>query len=210
MIFFIRFVRSQFEDCLPSERTIRKWLESLDGNPGFSVEVLEHLRVINLKEQIYASLSLDEMSIKSDYCFDGKRFKGNVDFGVDRNENNTSCSKIELAHQVLVFFLVALNCHWKIAIGYMFIAALPAAERHKLVEKCISKLKETGVIITNITFDAPSVNISLLQKLGACILPTCMQPRTNITSLNPIFVLLDNAHMLKESHQEIQWCIDSQ
>ena len=55
-------MRSQFEDCLPSDRNISKLKESRDGNPGFLVDVLEPFRVKISKEQMCASLSLNEMS----------------------------------------------------------------------------------------------------------------------------------------------------
>ncbi len=192
-----RLVRSQFEHCLPSERTIKGWMESLDGKPGFSLEVLEHLKQINSQSQIYASLSLDEMAIKTGNFFDGKQFRGQVDLGIDEEINNDINSNIKLAHQALVFFLVALNCHWKISVGYIFISAMSAVERLKIIQKCLQKIEETGVIVTNITFDAPSVNISLLQKLGGSISPNNIQPRTSFEKY-PRFILLDNAHMLKE------------
>ena len=66
--------------------TIRRWYSAIDGNPGFTQEAFDSLKVkdadANEKgEDIVCSLMLDEMSIMRHLDFDGKRVVGYVDVG---------------------------------------------------------------------------------------------------------------------------------
>lgn len=64
-----RYVRDKFKDKLPSPRTLRKWCESVDGDPGITKESLNVLNV-TIKDyqakgrQLFFSMAIDEMSIR--------------------------------------------------------------------------------------------------------------------------------------------------
>ncbi len=70
---------------------------------------------------------LDEMSIKKHVEFDGSRFHGHVNIGLDSAEGDNE----NLATDAL-FFLV--NGNWKLPIAYFLINGLSGRERANLVQ----------------------------------------------------------------------------
>lgn len=64
-----RYVRSVFQKHLPEPRTIRAWLESIDGSPGITKSALDALEN-KAKEyeangkQLFVALIDDEIAIK--------------------------------------------------------------------------------------------------------------------------------------------------
>ena len=89
------YVRSEFEDALPAERTLRH-CSSVEGEPGFSKESLDLLKRMAASKagECLVSLSLDEMALKSHIQFDGNQFIGGAGKDMNIDEN--------------VFFLLAL------------------------------------------------------------------------------------------------------
>ncbi|GBN27794.1 hypothetical protein AVEN_158652-1, partial [Araneus ventricosus] len=77
------FVREALSLNLPHPSTLRRWFQSVDGDPGFSNVAFEALKVkANAAEsKVICSLIIDEMSIRRQIEFDGKRLYGYVDLG---------------------------------------------------------------------------------------------------------------------------------
>lgn len=48
---------------------------------------------------------------------------------------------------------VAINEAWKVPVGYFFCTTLNSKQKSSLISLCLNKLNETGVIVTNVTFD---------------------------------------------------------
>ena len=125
-----RYVRETFNDILPHEKTLTKWLSKLDVTPGFSHAALCHLKIISESEAangkcVYTSLSIDEMKIKQHISFDGTVFHGGVDLGAGPSEYNDTP-----ATDAYVMMLTSLNGSWKIPIGYFFINTLSAIGKY--------------------------------------------------------------------------------
>ncbi|KAJ6648153.1 DNA transposase THAP9 [Pseudolycoriella hygida] len=83
-----RYVRKTFANKLPTPRTIRKWYESVDAEPGITEEALKALAIRvdeSKKKGVYLRfcLSMDEMSIREqiEYSKSRKKFYGYVDVG---------------------------------------------------------------------------------------------------------------------------------
>jgi len=76
------FVRKQFTNVLPHPRTLAKWYQVINGDPGFTSESFNTLKLtVKEKKIVLSSIVVDEMSIKDKIEFDGKHFHGLVDMG---------------------------------------------------------------------------------------------------------------------------------
>ena len=133
----------------------------LDGSPGFTNQVFEFLKekVEKNANPLVVSLIADEMALMSQLTFDGEKYIG----GVNKGEFGLND---DIATDSLVFMVVGVNCHFKLPVGYFLIKNMAAEERANLVETCLQKLKDCGVLVTSVTFDGPPVNQSLFKKLG--------------------------------------------
>lgn len=107
------YVRKTFNLALPHQSVIKKWSSAVECTPGFSNLCFETLR-IKVQEakdrghRVICSLLLDEMSIKKQIDYDGRRFWGYIDHGLDLQDD-----EIDPAQEVLVLMVVALNASWK-------------------------------------------------------------------------------------------------
>lgn len=189
------FVRKTFDTALPHPRTLRRWYSTVQGEPGFSSDVLcalkEHASKLN--QPPICALMFDCMAIRKHLEWDGKHFFGTVNVGAPTDDDS-----VPLAHEALVFHLVFLQSSWKIPVGYFFVASLNAEQLHGLVKQCISLLHESGISVSSLTCDGTSTNIAMANKLGCKItseniVPTFPHPVTN----ESIHFFLDVCHMLK-------------
>lgn len=184
-----KYLRNCF--TLPSPSTIRRWMSSVDCEPGFFTDVLD---TIKPKEDaqpgtIYFNLVVDSMSIRKHLQADKHTGKiiGNVTLGDDQ----TKC-----ASESLVFLLVPLvGGRARYPIGYFLIDKIDGAAQANLISQCLSLTAEYGIKVLNITFDGCNANITTAKKLGANL------PQNNLfnhpTLDYPVSVTLDPIHMLK-------------
>ena len=82
------YVRDTFGLGLPHVATITRWFGGVDGNAGFSKEVLASLtqKVANSRsagKEILCALMIDEMAIRKHIEWDGENMVGFVDIGND-------------------------------------------------------------------------------------------------------------------------------
>jgi hypothetical protein len=192
------YVRKTFNRALPCTRTLEKWYQSVDAEPGFHTEALNaiSLRVKEAEargEKVILSYMVDGMSIKKKVELCGNKVRGYVDFG-----GNIISDQQPEAKEALVFLVNSLNSRWKIPIGYFLIAGIDGAELASLIQKGLSLLHDTGAIVSTLTFDGHPTNITAAKCLGVEILvdnskTTIPHPVTK----DPIEVILDPCHMLK-------------
>ena len=83
------YVRKLFNKKLPHPKTLAKWYSCIDGNPGFQDEVFHAISEMTQcgGGQMLCSLMMDEMAIRRQIDWDGKRFVGYVDMGVPVKDN---------------------------------------------------------------------------------------------------------------------------
>lgn len=167
------YVRKVFDKCLPHPSTIRKWYAVIDGSPGFTKESVNALKnkVAQMKlksKPLICGMIMDEISIKQDVHFNGKRNQGYVSYGTELNEDTDS---LPLAKEALVLMLVALNSNWKIPIGYFLLNGLSGDEKANLVRMALNIVHDTGVIIKGLTFDGAASNFSMASSLGCKLQP---------------------------------------
>ncbi|CAH2109178.1 unnamed protein product [Euphydryas editha] len=190
------YVRQKFQTCLPHSRTIKKWYESVDAQPGFTQESFKALtyKARNTDYKLLCNLVVDEMAIMKRIEWDGKKMHEYVDI----------CSKgisgdyLEEAKEVLVFLVTAINAAFKIPVGYFLVAGVTGEQRSNLVKQCLELLHETGIEVTSRTFDGCPANISMAKELGCSLninnIKTYFHhPITN----KQIFIFPDPCHMLK-------------
>lgn len=136
----------------------------------------------------------DEMAIKKQIEFDGKRMWGYVDIGIPI-END----ELIPASEALVIMVVAHQKSWKIPIAYFLIKSLSGKEKANIINECLIRLFEIGITIVSITCDGPSSHLTMFKELG-CLLEDVhnMQPYfLHPTDGSKIYCLLDVCHMLK-------------
>lgn len=77
-------MRKLFNKKLPHPKTLAKWYSCVDGNPGFQDEAFHAISDMTKRRggQMLCSLMMDEMAIRRQIDWDGKRFVGYVDMGV--------------------------------------------------------------------------------------------------------------------------------
>lgn len=187
------FVRDYFNKILPHPKTLSKWYSSISGQPGFTTEALNMLRLKaeSSETPIFCSLVMDEIAIRKHIEWDGKCFHGYVNFGNDLQDPTS-----EEASQALVFMVVALNQSWKVPIGYFFIHSMNAEQKAELVKQCIYLLLDCKITITNLTFDGSSTNLSMARILGCNFGPDYFTTSFKISN-NLCYILLDPSHMIK-------------
>lgn len=190
------YVRGVLKNRLPHQRTIRKWLQTTNCQPGFSAESLSALRKAvdeaRLKGQkLICNLTFDEMAIRERVEWDGNVSYGYVDFG-------NGCESGVKATQVLVFMLVCINRSWKLPVGYFPINSITAEQKKNLLIHCIQNVTETGVEISGVTFDGAASNVTLVRLLGSELDVSKSEFYFTIgNSQTKIPLFLDVCHMFK-------------
>lgn len=190
------YVRGVFKNRLPHQRTIRKWLQNTNFQPGFTSESFSALQKAvdearSKGQKLICNLIFDEIAIRERVEWDGNRWYGYEDFG-------NGCESDVKATQVLVFMLVCLNRSWKLPLGYFPIHSISAEQKKNLLIHCIQNVTEAGAEISGVTFDGAANNVTLARLLGAEFdiskSEFCFTIGDNQTKI-PLF--LDVCHMIK-------------
>lgn len=193
------YVRSIFKDSLPHRRTLQKWYQNIQCEPGFSSESIEAIKrkASKSSKPLYGSLMFDEISIRKKVDWDGKKFVGFVDFGNYEIAQNTGIA----AKEALVFMVNCLNQRWKIPVGYFFISSMNAKDKANLVEACLRCLAESGIKIISLTFDGLKSNLAMCERLGASLKdPRHLQPwfyYPETRKKEKVYIFFDPPHALK-------------
>ncbi len=203
---------------LPAVSTLREWACTQHFNPGFSSEVLSHLkkRSEEMNGKMLCNLVIDEISMRQQLIIKNKKRYGCVDLGFDGPNQNHHSDKHKdfdeeeeeeedeklpsLAHSSLVFMLVALNGSWKMPFAYFWINSLAAEQRAHQISDALRLLEENSVIVRSLTFDGAPVNLATARKLGANlnVLSPTFKPYFPHPSVEEnVYIFLDPSHMIK-------------
>lgn len=190
-----KYVRSVFDTALPHPRVLSKWYENTASSPGFTqpaFDILKKKSTLSGK-RLLCTFVADEMALRHQTLWTGKKTDGLVDFGIDTEYSP------EIATQVYVFILVGLNESWKMPVGYFFVKSLSKETRANLINICIGKCYDSGADVVAVTFDGCPSNLAAANLLG-CDLSTPNNLKT--TFLHPecgieVAVILDPCHMIK-------------
>ena len=194
------YIRQVFNLSLPHESALRRWYTNVDGSPGFTDQSFKQLEIKVADEkrknkEVIVQLVTDEMAIRKHISFDGSRFVGCVDLGINSVTDDTSPP----ATEALVIMAVAINSSWKIPLAYFLISSMSGTERANIVKTCGRKLMDIGVHIVGTTCDGPATNLSMMLHLGASINPETPDPDFTLSenSNEKLSVIFDVCHMIK-------------
>lgn len=195
------YVRSKFNNHLPSPSAIKKWYAGINSSAGFDSEAFEVLRVkVNeyraQNKTLVCALIKDEMAIKkhSQWNPNKKKFDGFVDMG----QRVTNQGIIPLATEALVFLVAGVSEVFKIPIAYFLIDSLDAAQSAFVTNEIIMRLSEIGVEIASLTLDGMKTNFAMCRALGANF-------NGNAYIFDPldehrkIYIFIDTAHCYKNA-----------
>lgn len=194
------YVRSKFNNNLPSISAMRSWYSSINSSPGFTTEAFECLRnkaelLKSEGKELYCNLVFDEVAIRQHIQWNAsrKKFDGFVDVGRLTSEGEV----IPVAKEALVYLVSGITEDFKIPVGYFLIAGLKTEEKVALTHQALVRLSEIGVQIVSMTFDGLPTNISMCKYLGADFENGKAYIYDPVKPEHKIYVLLDAAHLLK-------------
>ena len=189
------YLRNFFQ--LPNASTLRKWTSNLNCNPGFclpALNELERLCKLNADTYKYVSLVADEINLKQNLQYDKNLngFFGYVDKGLLGDEE-------DMATSALVFMAIGLKGNWKLPIAYFLVNGVTSEYLSVTLKECISILYLKGIIVSSITCDGTSHNLTALELLGANL--NLEDNQATISHPNDesfkISCFLDPPHMIK-------------
>ena len=138
---------------------------------------------------------LDEMSIRKNVQYDGKKVRGYVDLGTDVEVDDT----LPEATEALVITAVSVNSNWKTSCGYFLVNSLTGEEKANLVRDCLKKLHEVDVKVVSFTCEGQATHLAMLKMLGARLSADNMHvyfPHP-CDANEKVYILLDACHMIK-------------
>lgn len=200
-----KYVRTKFNDNLPSISSIRNWYSALNASPGFTTEAFTSLKkkVDELnknnkdgeRKKLICCLMCDEMAMRQHIQLNAStnKFDGFVDIGLPIADQ----SSLKVAKDVLVFMVSGITEDFKIPIGYFFVNGLNADERAALTDEAMMRLSEVGVETVSITLDGLPANLKMCKLLGADFHEEKAYFRDPTQPDRKVYVILDPPHMLK-------------
>lgn len=157
-----KFLRDAAKNCLPSERTLRRYRRRVDGSPGFSSSALKMIEnkvqeMASASHRLFLSLSCDDMSIRQHVWFTGTTFYGYEDLGEGPGQKP--------AKHVMLIMATALNMRWKLPVGYFLLPdSFSGEKRAELIRNCIFHVNNTGAVITSLVMDNCPVNYATFRR----------------------------------------------
>lgn len=198
------YVRKTFHNHLPHKRTLRSWHQNSDikSDPGIQKVQMEKLEKIanDYKEKhghnLVCSLVFDEMNIRKQIYWSLQQldYVGYVNYGQDEDEQKA------IAKQAIVFILNGINVNFEFPVAYYLIDTLKYEPRKNLLNEIIAAVTESGIRISNITFDGYSSNIPMCELFGANLnvfSPTFQSYFLNPINQEKIYIIIDPSHMEK-------------
>lgn len=157
------YIRSKFDNNLPSISAIRNWYSSVNASPGFendSFSVLaKKARAMKQNgEQLYVNLISDEMAIRRHVQWNPSKMK--FDGFVDMGEKLTDQGTIHIAKEALVFLVSGVTEDFKIPIAYFLIDALNTEQKAFIFTQLLTRLREIDIMVVAITFDGLKTNLA--------------------------------------------------
>lgn len=191
-----KYVRATFDTCLPHPKTLSKWYSNVNAEPGFSDESFRALKdkAASSEHKIHCALIVDEMSLRQQSLWDGKKNCGYVDMGTGTTDE---CKT--LASEAYVFLLNAINDNFKLPLGYFLVHGLNAEQKVNLIKLCLIKCHDAGVKVVSLTFDGHATNLTAMKLLG-CEIDVNKEIKTTFehpVDKSDVSVFLDPVHMFK-------------
>lgn len=170
-------VRKQFNNNLPHQKTISKWLALSDvsGETGIIQDTLNRLKklVDSLNgEELICALIFDEMYLFKQMYFDSNKMEyvGCITYpayDIDDDGNELPFDKLPIATKSIIFMLCGLNKNFQFPVMYHFVNGMKGKPLAELIDEVVFKVSECGIKISNLTFDGDKTNLAAVKMLGA-------------------------------------------
>lgn len=195
------YLRSKFNNNLPSTTTIRNWYASINSSPGLTTESFDNLKHKADKAhqktglKMLCNLMMDEMKIRrhAQWNAAAMKFDGFVDVGRQLPDQDS----LPLAKDALVYMVSGVNEDFRIPIAYFLTNGLSAEERAAITNEVLFRLHEIGIEVLAIIFDGLPANLAMMKGFGSIYsegTPYIFDPTNQDRK---IYILLDAAHMIK-------------
>lgn len=189
---------------LPSLRTLRRRLQSLECNSGILNEIYDFLaiKVSQFKSGLdkFCGIILDEMKITPGQIFDHAT---NTYLGRTTLANQSK--QYDTATHALVIMLGGIASRWKQVVAYYFTSgSVDTLKLKEIIEEIINKAETIGLRVISVTSDMGSVNTGLWKLFGinaskyGTVNNSCPHPVDNKRRL---YFLHDTAHAFKNLNQ---------
>jgi hypothetical protein len=192
---FVRTILS-----LPAASSIANWTSTVDCDPGFFLDVFQHLKVKAETDTKYRDCALifDGMHIKSGVVYNktNGNYEGFVNYGSDIVPGNQD----KVATEAYVFMLVGLQGHWKCPIGYVLCSGISSVNLHALVSKCLRLCAQHGLLLHSVTCDGSGTNFDCMKSFGCQFGPEISNVKSEFSVPDfehQLYFLPDACHMLK-------------
>ena len=187
-----KFVRKSLH--LPHPSTIRSWASSIDCEPGFLKNVIDHLQDTLEDDNKDCIILVDEMAIKKEVLWDAKnkKFADNTDYGPILAEEQDT-----IAHDALVVMAVGLQKPWSYPIAYFLVNHMDSKMQAQIIKESINLLTDAGLEVHAVTFDGCSKNLATARRLGCKIDSFDGSFKHPTRPDKTLYVILDMCHMLK-------------
>lgn len=186
-----KFMREKLQFCLPSHRTIQKWLKVANLRTGTNTSLIKKLELkasIMTESEKMCVVLFDEIILKKQL-----EYNQGQDM-IEGYEDLANLGRREVAaNTALVFYLRGLLFNWKIPLCY-FLSKGPVKgyNLEKLILHVLRKLKKIGLHPRAITCDRGSNNRNAILRLGA----TEELPYFTVDN-SRIYTIFDVPHLLK-------------
>lgn len=190
-----KYLRDVFAKNLPHPNTLFRWYQNVNAQPGFTEEAFSRLadKAKASAEPLLCGLVVDEMSIRQQKSWTGRKFEGLVDMGIGYDDSDLK------ATQAYVFVVVSLNQSWTLPVAYFFIHSLTGEMKSNMILLALQKFHDIGVKILTLTFDGCKTNINCMKAL-VCNLDNLENIKTTFRHPcggHEIAVFSDACHMVK-------------
>lgn len=155
----------------------------------------------------YYALSFDEIHIRQQVLFNGKKLVGFIEYGDIAKDINFD--KEQQAKSALFIVATEINGNKRLPIGYILTAGLDAELMSTVIKSSLTKMSEAEARVLTITFDGLPANFAATEKLGAVldissddIQPYIIHPETR----SKVYIIPDVVHMFKLLRNAFKKC----
>jgi len=186
--------------CLPTIRSLRRWLHCLNFSCGLNDNILEIMKnkfTLSTLSEKAVSIIFDEMSIKRFVTYNSQNdvFSGFEDFGaIIEIKNNLLCD------QALVIMVKGIKQPWKQVVGYFFSKGpISGLKLKTIIMTTIKKLKSIDLIPKVIICEQGTNN----QKLRNLLKITIDEPFLTFED-EKIYFMYDTPHLIKSVRNNLK------
>lgn len=201
------FCRKTFNNHLPHAHTITSWYANSDLNTEPNTINNQVLNILKKKsehklsqtgEKLVVGLLFDEIHIMKHVQWSNSTHKLIGYANTDNITTDSSEQKLDVANQALVFIVNGVNESFQLPIAYYFIKSMNGDEKKRLVEEIIGHLIDSGIVVSNVTFDGAQANKTMCKLLGADLKIDSPTFKTYFEVKGQrVYIFFDSCHLIK-------------